>query len=487
MVLNPYFQQGASSEQNLVQDLINEQLKMYGVEIHYLPRKYATETSVIREVIQSNFDDAYPIEAYVDTFDGYAENPVLLSKFGIEATNDITLTISKERYENYISPLLKNESNVRLTTRPKEGDLIYFPLGDRLFEIKYVEHEKPFYQLQKNYIYTLRCELFRYEDEVIDTGIEEIDNELIGDETDGMAGADGTIPTVLGPSQTLTLVGLGLTAAASVVGVATTGGIMYTKITNRGGGYISPPYIGISSAPTGGLTGIMTAQLIGGVQFCNLNVSPNKKSVQRVDIVNPGYAYTVNPGLAVRAINVDGGSGVAVSAFIGDGTLSVISLTNQGSGFSTDPTVTFPAPVGVGTTATAVAIINGAGKVVQVRYTNAGAGYTAGDLPVYATFSDPAMDSTGNFVFNEIITGAASSTTARVRVWNSDTSELEVATVTGTFLVGEKIIGSTSKAVHTIRLTDVQPLEGGYADNFDIETEADKILDFSEQNPFGIP
>ena len=108
MVLNPYFQQGASSEQNLVQDLINEQLKMYGVEIHYLPRKYATETSVIREVIQSNFDDAYPIEAYVDTFDGYAENPVLLSKFGIEATNDITLTISKERYENYISPLLKN-------------------------------------------------------------------------------------------------------------------------------------------------------------------------------------------------------------------------------------------------------------------------------------------------------------------------------------------------------------------------------------------
>ena len=97
------------------------------------------------------------------------------------------------------------------------------------------------------------------------------------------------------------------------------------------------------------------------------------------------------------------------------------------------------------------------------------------------------LRTTGNFVFNEIITGAASSTTARVRVWNSDTSELEVATVTGTFLVGEKIIGSTSKAVHTIRLTDVQPLEGGYADNFDIETEADKILDFSEQNPFGIP
>ena len=93
MVLNPFFQQGARSEQNLVQDLINEQLRMYGVEVHYLPRKYVTENKVIREVVASRFDDAYPIEAYVDTFDGYGDNPTLLSKFGIEQTNEITLTI----------------------------------------------------------------------------------------------------------------------------------------------------------------------------------------------------------------------------------------------------------------------------------------------------------------------------------------------------------------------------------------------------------
>ena len=184
-MLNPYFQQGAKSEQNLIQDLINEQLKMYGVEVHYLPRKYMTENNIIREVIRSQFDDAYPIEAYVENYDGYGQNPVLLSKFGIQATNELTLIISRERYEDYISPLMKNEDNVKLSTRPKEGDLIYFPLGDRLFEIKFVEHEKPFYQLQKNYVYELRCELFRYEDEVIDTGIDEIDNELVGDETDG--------------------------------------------------------------------------------------------------------------------------------------------------------------------------------------------------------------------------------------------------------------------------------------------------------------
>ena len=212
MVLNPFFQQGATSEQGLIQDLINEQLKMYGVEVHYLPRKYVSEKTIIREVVRSRFDDAYPIEAYVNTYDGYGENPVMLSKFGIQATNEVTLTISRERFEDYITPLIKNEADIKLSTRPKEGDLIYFPLGDRLFEIKYVEHEKPFYQLQKNYIYELRCELFRYEDEVIDTGIDAIDDELVGDDVDGTS-EDG-ITQILGPTMTFTMIGTASTAWA---------------------------------------------------------------------------------------------------------------------------------------------------------------------------------------------------------------------------------------------------------------------------------
>ena len=158
---------------------------------------------VLREVIESKFDSAFPIEAYVDNYEGYNDNSSILTKFGIQATNEITLIISKERYESYISPLLSGKSNVKLSTRPKEGDLIYFPLGDRLFEIKYVEHEKPFYQLQKNYVYKFTCELFRYEDEVIDTGVDEIDDVLTGvsDNLD-----DGY--TALGPIQTLTMVGV---------------------------------------------------------------------------------------------------------------------------------------------------------------------------------------------------------------------------------------------------------------------------------------
>ena len=178
MALNPYFLQGSPSEQNLVQDLINEQLKIYGVDVYYIPRRYIAKNTVIREVVESQFDSAYPIEAYVDSYEGYGGQGTLLSKFGIQNIDDLTLIISRERYENYITPLIKDVPNIELSTRPKEGDLIYFPLGDRLFEIKYVEHEQPFYQLKKTYVYQLRCELFRYEDEVIDTGVDTIDDEV---------------------------------------------------------------------------------------------------------------------------------------------------------------------------------------------------------------------------------------------------------------------------------------------------------------------
>ncbi len=100
-------------------------------------------------VIESKFEEAIPLEAYVDTFDGYEGQGSLLSKFGVQALDDLTLVISRDRFENYVTPLIKNIPNIELATRPKEGDLIYFPLGDRLFEIKFVEHEKPFYQLKE--------------------------------------------------------------------------------------------------------------------------------------------------------------------------------------------------------------------------------------------------------------------------------------------------------------------------------------------------
>ena len=469
-MLNPFFLQGSKTEQGLIQDLINEQLRMYGVEVHYLPRQYITEKTVIREVIESEFNNAYPIEAYVDSFDGYGDNPTILSKFGIQALNEITLIISRERFKTYISPLIQNQSNIKLSSRPKEGDLIYFPLGRRLFEIKYVEHEKPFYQLQGSYTYQLRCELFRYEDELIDTSIGEIDELL--------SGSDSSDPekTPIENFVNLTMAGIGITATATASIV--NGGIRFITITNRGGGYINPPTVGISSAPAGGKTATAVAEMIGGIVVCNDNVNPQAKSVQRVLLTNTGYGYSTTPG--VRFIG-GGGSGAAATATIGDGIVGIITVTNSGSGYITPPSITF---TGISTiSSAATAVVSTAGSITAIYITNAGLGYTAEPI---ITIGNPLLTSSGNFIFNELVTGSQSGVTARVKSWNSTTKILQVSQLTGNFISGENIVGSASSASHYLRSINSLKKDG-YAANDEIEEEADDIIDFDESNPFGMP
>lgn len=470
-MLNPFFLQGSKTEQGLIQDLINEQLRMYGVEVYYLPRKYITEKTVLREVIESKFNNSYPIEAYVDTYEGYGDNPTILSKFGIQALNEISLVISRERFKNYISPLIKNQPNVKLSSRPKEGDLIFFPLGERLFEIKYVEHEKPFYQLQGLYTYHLKCELFRYEDEVIDTGVDEIDEIIAGEDFSNSESIG------IGNIVNLTMIGLGVTATAyaSIVN----GGVRSITITNRGGGYTSTPEVGISSSPAGGKTASAIANMIGGIVVCTDNTNPQAKSVQSAQITNSGFGYTVSPG--VRFIG-GGGSGATGIASIGNGVVGLVSITNSGSGYSAPPTITFS---GISTvSAAATAIVSAAGTITAIYITNAGLGYTATPS---ITISSPSLTSSGSFIFNEVVTGSQSGVTARVRSWNSITNVLQVSQVDGEFIAGENIVGSASSASHYLRSIDVYPAEDGYTSNSEIETEADQIIDFSEGNPFGLP
>ena len=434
MALNPFFLQGSPTEQSLIQDLINEQIKMYGVEVHYLPRKYITTKTVIREVIQSAFDDAYPIEAYVENYEGYGDNNVILSKFGIQATNELTITISKERFQTYITPLIKNLPNIKLPTRPKEGDIIYFPLGDRLFEIKFVEHEQPFYQLQKTYVYKLKCELFRYEDEVIDTTIEEIDDNITGIGSFVAGQFSGAAIT-----QTLTMIGTGSTATASIASIFN-GGIRFISVTNRGGGYIGTPRVAISSAPSGGFTGIATATMIGGIVACNSNVNPAAKSVQSVQIINPGFGYTIAPG--VRFISKKG-SGAKATATIGNGIIGPITITNPGSGYTTPPTISF---VGIASTsAQAVAVLDTTGKIIAINITNAGLGYTQ---PPTISISSPASSGFGTYVYNEIVTGSSSGVTGRVRSWNAINYSLEISNISGSFTNGESIVGNEIGRAH---------------------------------------
>lgn len=472
-MLNPFFTQGTVGEQSLIQDLINEQLRMYGIEVHYMPRSFIGENDVIREVVQSAFTSSYPIEAYIQNYEGYAENPVLLSKFGIEQTQEVVFVISQERWESYIEPLIRDKPDVKLSSRPKEGDLIYLPLGDLLYEIKYVEHEKPFYQLQKNYVYELRCELFRYENEVIDTDIHEIDDNLIGNEIDGK-NSDGT-SVILGPTQTILVTGIGITATATAT--IADGGIQLVSITNRGSGYFDNPTVKFSTAPSGGVTGIATTRLIGGINLHDATLGTRSRLVQHVDIVNTGSGYTKAPG-----VGFDGtGSGAAAVAQIADGVVSSFDITNPGLGYVDQPTITITGDSTVGAAATAV--IGEDGQITSINLINAGIGYT--EAPTI-TISDPYMESQGNFIFNEVVTGSETGTTARVRSW-SFTNVLDVSNIAGEFKVGEVLTGSESGATHRVLFVDKFPTDDGFADNFNIEAESDNIIDFSENNPFGTP
>lgn len=469
-MLNPYFQQGSRSEQNLVQDLINEQLRMYGVEVYYIPRKYLTKNTVIEEVIQSEFSNAYPIEAYINNFDGYDGQGTLLSKFGIQDVDDLTLIISRDRYENYINPLIKDLPNIELSNRPKEGDLIFFPLGNRLFEIKFVEHEQPFYQLQKNYVYELRCELFRYGSEVIDTGVDQVDNTV----------------QELGYIRTYKLSGIGETAEA-YTGIVN-GALNFFTFSNFGYGYDSPVTVSISTSPSGGINaiGVVTGRTtsgVGGSQFL---------TIEGAELINPGAGYTVPP-LVTFAGNSTGIGAAATIGIITEGAVGFVTITNVGSNYIEEPTVIFSPPVSGGTTATGRAILSDENTLVAVRITNPGSGYTS---PPSITFGLPNQIGSGNFQFNEVVTGSSSGSTARVKSWNQSTKEIELSNITGEFLHNEIIIGGTSGAQHKIVILntittnplisdDEFNLVDEYDENDSIQIEADNIIDFSEINPFG--
>ena len=466
MVLNPYFLHGSSGEQNLIQDLVNEQLKMFGVEIYYIPRIFVNEKTVMEEVSRSEFKDAIPIEAYIDTYDGYSGAGTLLSKFGVQEVDDLTLIISQERYETAVRPFIEVRDKAKLTSRPKEGDLIYFPLGDRLFEIKYVEHEKPFYQLQKNYVYELRCELYAYNDEEIDTGILEIDDKLKDE----------------GYIQTFNMVGLGSTATA--ITSLRDGSVRRITVSRRGSGYKSIPRVAITSAPSGGETAVGIASMIKGiVDFCDTSVDTSR--VQAVNITNPGFGYTIAPRITFIG---GGGKGAYATASISDKAVGIITITSGGSGYIGIPTVTF-VQSGIGsTTITAVgtAIVSIAGTVTAIVLENAGGFYQ--NTPTIVIAGPQQTVGYGTYVYNEDVIGAASSSRAKVKSWDAVNQILKLGNILGDFIKGEAIIGQFSGAAYAIKVLNNNNIpEDKFPQNLTIEIEADKIIDFSETNPFGIP
>ena len=546
MALNPFFLQGSQGEQRLVQDLINEHLRIYGVEVTYIPRKFVARETIMEEVTSSKFDDNFLIEAYVNTYEGYSGSGDILTKFGMSLRDEVTLTLSKERFEDFIAPFLDAmpESEIEVSTRPREGDLIYFPLGQRLFEVKFVEHEKPFYQLGKNYVYELKCELFEYEDEVIDTDIDEIDTQ-IQDE---------------GFITTLNLVGTGRTATATATLSQPTGYIRKIILNNDGSGYNTAPTVAISTAPSGGVnaTAVAITTSIGGV-----------KSIKEILLTNAGSGY-VTPPLVTILNTGTGGVGAAATALIETTGKGVINFTvvDEGVGYSNSspPLVTISEPTGSGTTAVtnAEAVVFDS-KLSSIRIRDAGIGHTV--APTVTVGNPTIITGIGTYQFNEIVKGVTSGTEARVKSWDSDTKVLKVSmvgigtTVSG-FIPGEEVrsteslafitnvsfgatigiqtniisgintagisiaddiadsvnvigagitvsaigagqitlsqstinltpitqtvsIGTTTFTTYSVSTYDDRDIYDEYSENDEFETEADDIIDFSQSNPFG--
>ena len=176
MPTNVFFNHAVQTEQHLYEDLVVEALRMYGHNVFYLPREIVEEDSILNEDVQSKFGDSYQVEMYIENTDGFEGEGDLMSKFGLQIRDQATFIISLRTWERFVSL----DDNLATSFRPNEGDLIYFPLSGSMFEIKFVEHEDPFYQVGKLFVFKLKCELFEYSQEDFDTGIGDID--LIEDE-----------------------------------------------------------------------------------------------------------------------------------------------------------------------------------------------------------------------------------------------------------------------------------------------------------------
>ena len=460
-MLNPFFTQGSNGEQNLVQELVDEHIRMHGIEFVYMPRTFVNRKTVMREVTSSRFEKSFPLEGYIENYQGFGDNHNLLTKFGVRSTAEMNIIISQKRFEEYITPILRDGGGVGLDSapvRPLEGDCIYFPLGDILFEVKYVEHESNFYQLQENYTFTLKCEPFEYEDEKIITGIGEIDDDF----------------KTIGYNATLTLASVGTTATA--ITSLVNGGIHEIKIIHEGTGYTADPTIRISPPVSG-----RRATAVG-ITTVNGN---GTRSLEVVRITDPGFGYTSIPAVSIET---DDGKGSGIQLQVGiatTGAVGIITLTSKGDGYIVPPIISFSAPPAGGVSAAGTALLQGDGKLAQIQITNAGYGYASAPT---ITVGAAGTVGVGTFFNGDTIRGVSSGTTAYATTWNKPTGKLTAKNLTGKFQIGELIVGTAKSTGETVayRLNNVNyDDDDAYEDNQEIETEADAILDFTEQNPFG--
>ena len=286
MPTSPYFPTyyaGHSGEQGLVQDLVDEQIKLFGTDIYYIPR-IVLQDSTLDEVRYSKYQEQFQIEMLLQNVMGFGDNAEFISKFGLRITDEIVFRVSTRRWEQEVAD---HNPTLTVESRPNEGDLLYFPLTQDIYEIKFVGKEEPFFQFGKIQFFAITAEIYEVGQDDFDTGVAEIDaveqlfdnaiklfmdpggsgdftvgEEVVGDEflakataaitgdaVSGITITDGGAHYKVATPPSVTISGGGGTGATATATVSSTGIVNGITITGGGSGYTSVPTVVIDYSP----------------------------------------------------------------------------------------------------------------------------------------------------------------------------------------------------------------------------------------------
>ena len=497
MPTNFYFDNFAhTGQQNLIEDLIIESIKIYGYDNFYIPRTIVKEDDLFGEDVLSKFDNALPLEMYVKNVEGFDGEGEFLTKFNLEVRDQITFSIAQRRWQEEIDITdRKIDEQGERVNRPTEGDLIFFPLTGQLYEIKYVDKQPIFYQMGQLQMYDLRCELFEFSHERVSTGVKAID-DLAARHTINVLNfqillesskerAEGTAILTGDSVSSVTLTNVGdyveaptITfgappAAQKAIATSTITGDAVTSATvnpnNRGSGYVSNVPVTFSNPETTQrLNATATASISGG-------------SVSSVTVTVAGGFYTTAPPVTVTASPT--GDDAVLTSNIGGNSVINLQIISAGSGYTTAPTITIGAPNNaIHFAATGIAVPDANGNIGNITITNGGKYYE--NAPSVNIGNPP-----------DSVRATATSTISGTSVSTITITEQGrgYMNVNGTPFV-PSVTFSVETFVGGIRLEDGDGLlleatantthENSTANNTFFETSKTSFLDFSELNPF---